>query len=83
MTCAFLTERRSAVQRILSGKATKLYVAETFTITKKSVLCGQKRRTYPPFCAMAMQVLIMKTAQPIGTYPTAEMLTFLKRGYGR
>jgi hypothetical protein len=37
-------------------------------------------KVYPPFCYKNYaEYAVMKAAQPIGTYPTAEMLTFLKR----
>jgi hypothetical protein len=36
-------------------------------------------KVYPPFCYKNYaEYAVMKAAQPIGTYPTAEMLTFLK-----
>jgi hypothetical protein len=58
-----------------------IHVAETFTITKKSTaLLVDDEKVYPPFCYKNYaEYAVMKAAQPIGTYPTAEMLTFLKR----
>jgi hypothetical protein len=57
-----------------------IHVAETFTITKKSTaLWTDDEKVYPPFCYKNYaEYAVMKAAQPIGTYPTAEMLTFLK-----
>jgi hypothetical protein len=85
MTCVtFLI--RSTVQdsfQVENGKV--IHVAETFTITKKSTaLLVDDEKVYPPFCYKNYaEYAVMKAAQPIGTYPTAEMLTFLKRGSRR
>jgi hypothetical protein len=65
--------------QVENGKV--IHVAETFTITKKSTaLLVDDEKVYPPFCYKNYaEYAVMKAAQPIGTYPTAEMLTFLKR----
>jgi hypothetical protein len=64
--------------QVENGKV--IHVAETFTITKKSTaLLVDDEKVYPPFCYKNYaEYAVMKAAQPIGTYPTAEMLTFLK-----
>jgi hypothetical protein len=81
MTCVtFLI--RSTVQGLFSSRERQvIHVAETFTITKKSTaLLVDDEKVYPPFCYKNYaEYAVMKAAQPIGTYPTAEMLTFLKR----
>jgi hypothetical protein len=62
--------------QVENGKV--IHVAETFTITKKTALLVDDE-VYPPFCYKNYaEYAVMKAAQPIGTYPTAEMLTFLK-----
>jgi hypothetical protein len=78
MTCVtFLI--RSTVQGLFSSRERQKHVAETFTITKKSTaLLVDDEKVYPPFCYKNYaEYAVMKAAQP-GTYPTAEMLTFLK-----
>jgi hypothetical protein len=81
MTCVtFLI--KSTVQGLFSSRERQvIHVAETFTITKKSTaLLVDDEKVYPPFCYKNYaEYAVMKAAQPIGTYPTAEMLTFLKR----
>jgi hypothetical protein len=63
--------------QVENGKV--IHVAETFTITKKSTALLDDEKVYPPFCYKNYaEYAVMKAAQPIGTYPTAEMLTFLK-----
>jgi hypothetical protein len=72
---------RSTVQDSFQVENSKvIHVAETFTITKKSTALLVDDEVYPPFCYKNYaEYAVMKAAQPIGTYPTAEMLTFLKR----
>jgi hypothetical protein len=57
-----------------------IHVAETFTLSKASTaLLIEGEKVYPPFCYKNFtEYAAQKALQPIGTYPTAEMLAFLK-----